>query len=80
MLRRQLFEFEDQSWFPETLRTPMTQNIVVMARWLGVPRVLAGLIKRGAQRSLGHNNPSSTSARAPGRHARRVQRAGSSPA
>ena len=46
MLRRQLFEFEDQSWFPETLRTPMTQNIVVMARWLGVPRVLAGLIKR----------------------------------
>lgn len=24
----------------------MTQNIVVMARWLGFPRVLAGLIKR----------------------------------
>ena len=44
MKRVHTLEFEDLSWFPDWLRIPMTNNIVVMGRWLGVPSVVAGLL------------------------------------
>ena len=33
MKRVEVMEFEDQSWFPSWLRSCMTNNIVVMARF-----------------------------------------------
>ena len=44
MKRIQLFEFEDFNWFPETIRTSMTNLIVVLHKLLGTKNVLSGLI------------------------------------
>jgi hypothetical protein len=44
--RVHLVEFEDYPWFPSWLRTCMTNNIVVLARWIGVTRALAHLVER----------------------------------
>jgi len=44
MKRIQLFEFEDFSWFPNWLRTCMTNLIMVLHRMMGISEVLADLI------------------------------------
>ncbi|MCW5514995.1 hypothetical protein J1G40_01985 [Muriicola sp. Z0-33] len=44
MKRIQLFEFEDFNWFPDWLRTCMTNLIVLLQRMLGTSEVLAKLI------------------------------------
>lgn len=44
MKRIQLFEFEDYNWFPDWLRTCMTNLIVLLQRMLGTSEVLANLI------------------------------------
>ena len=41
MKRVQLFEFEDYSWFPDWLRTSLTNLIVVLIKMMGVHQVLA---------------------------------------
>lgn len=44
MKRIQLFEFEDQSWFPGWLRTSITNLIVVFNRMIGIDGVIANLL------------------------------------
>lgn len=44
MKRIQLFEFEDQEWFPSWLRISMTKLIMVLHRLLGIGDVLANLV------------------------------------
>jgi hypothetical protein len=44
--RLQLFEFEDQPWFPSWLRTCMTNVIVVFCRVVGVVPALSGVVTR----------------------------------
>lgn len=44
MKRIQLFEFEDQEWFPSWLRICMTKLIMVLHRLLGIGEILANLI------------------------------------
>jgi len=44
MKRIQLFEFEDLNWFPNWLRTCMTNLIVIFLKLMGVGQVLANLI------------------------------------
>jgi len=46
MKRMQLFEFEDQSWFPNWLRVRVTRFIVAMHRLLGSAHQLAELLDR----------------------------------
>ncbi len=46
MKRVHVLEFEDLTWFPNWLRSAMTNVIVVLARALGVTPVLAELISR----------------------------------
>jgi len=46
MKRVQLFEFEDQPWFPSWLRTCMTNVIVVFCRMIGVVPALTGVVTR----------------------------------
>jgi len=46
MKRVQLFEFEDQAWFPSWLRTWMTNVIVVFCRVIGVVPVLSNVVSR----------------------------------
>ena len=46
MKRVQLFEFEDQPWFPSRLRTWMTNVIVVFCRMIGVVPALTGVVTR----------------------------------
>ena len=46
MKRVHVVEFLDYPWFPDWLRDCMTNNIVVIATWIGVPAALGGLIKR----------------------------------
>lgn len=41
MKRIQLFEFEDFNWFPSSIRTSMTNLIVVLQKMMGTPDVLA---------------------------------------
>ncbi|MEO1011007.1 MAG: hypothetical protein AAFX53_06840 [Bacteroidota bacterium] len=45
MKRIQLFEFEDLVWFPDWLRTCMTNLIVILQRLMGTPEVLAHLLE-----------------------------------
>jgi hypothetical protein len=47
MKRIQLFEFEDQSWFPDWIRVMMTRYISTFHRILGSAGLLGPLIKRG---------------------------------
>lgn len=44
MKRIQLFEFEDFSWFPDWLRSCMTNLLILLQRMLGTGEVLAKLI------------------------------------
>ena len=44
MKRIHLFEFEDQKWFPESLRTYMTNLLSVLHRMVGTREVIAGLL------------------------------------
>ncbi len=44
MKRIQLFEFEDQPWFPGWLRTSLTNLIVVFNRMIGIDKVIAILL------------------------------------
>lgn len=44
MKRIQLFEFEDFSWFPDWLRTSLTNLLVVLLKMMGVPQVIASKI------------------------------------
>ncbi|MEM9143376.1 MAG: hypothetical protein AAGA86_10345 [Bacteroidota bacterium] len=46
MKRIQLFEFEDQVWFPSWLRACLTNLIVVLQQMMGTPTVLAQLLGR----------------------------------
>ncbi len=46
MKRIQLFEFEDQFWFPGWLRTSITNLIVVFNRMLGIDEVIATILER----------------------------------
>lgn len=55
MKRVQLLEFEDLAWFPSWLRTCMTNNIVIMARFLGVGHALSLLISEALKtRQISH--------------------------
>ena len=51
MKRVEVMEFEDQSWFPSWLRSCMTNNIVVMARFLGVRHALSSLLSTALQKT-----------------------------
>ncbi len=51
MKRIHLFEFEDLSWFPDSLRKSMTRLMVVMHKLLGTREVLAGLVNKGLKKS-----------------------------
>ena len=51
MKRVEIMEFEDQSWFPSWLRSCMTNNIVVMARFLGVRHALSSLLSTALQKT-----------------------------
>lgn len=51
MKRIQLFEFEDQSWFPGKMRISLTKLIIVLHKIMGLSDVLKGLIRKGLQES-----------------------------
>ena len=44
MKRVQLFEFEDLSWFPATIRRSMTNLLVVLHKMMGTKEVIANLL------------------------------------
>tara|TARA_R110002051_G_scaffold48308_2_gene95310 strand:- start:63030 stop:63857 length:828 start_codon:yes stop_codon:yes gene_type:complete len=44
MKRIQLFEFEDFNWFPKTIRSGMTNLIVVLHKMMGTKEVIANLL------------------------------------
>ncbi|TBN06330.1 hypothetical protein EYD45_00130 [Hyunsoonleella flava] len=44
MKRKELFEFEDFNWFPSTIRTGMTNLILVLHKMMGTTEVLSKLI------------------------------------
>lgn len=46
MKRVQLFEFEDFQWFPDWLRTSLTNLIVVLIKMMGIQKVLASRISQ----------------------------------
>jgi len=46
MKRVHVIEFEDFNWFPSWLRTCMTNNIVIIARFMGVTTGLGNLVSR----------------------------------
>ncbi|MEL6865563.1 MAG: hypothetical protein AAFP19_14145, partial [Bacteroidota bacterium] len=50
MKRIQLFEFEDQTWFPHWVRAAMTNLIAVLHRLMGTKAVLAGLIAQARKK------------------------------
>ncbi|MEM7372097.1 MAG: hypothetical protein AAF587_26000 [Bacteroidota bacterium] len=51
MKRIHLFEFEDQSWFPNVLRMAMTRLIVLVHRFFGSSEALADLLAMALKRS-----------------------------
>lgn len=51
MNRRHLFEVEDQTWIPQSLREVITQSLQMMVNHFGVYDVGAPLIRRAIQRS-----------------------------
>lgn len=51
MKRIQLFEFEDFSWFPNTIRTGMTNLLVVLQKMLGTADVIANIISNIKQQN-----------------------------
>ena len=44
MKRIHLFEFEDQSWFPDSIRGYMTNLLAVLHRMVGTKEVIAGIL------------------------------------
>lgn len=50
----QLFEFEDLSWFPNSLRKSMTRLMVVMHKILWTSEVLATLVDKALIKSDGN--------------------------
>ncbi|MGD1890971.1 MAG: hypothetical protein ACFB15_10310 [Cyclobacteriaceae bacterium] len=54
MKRKQLFEFEDQAWFPHWIRECMTRYIVAVHRLLGTSKTLAKLVARAMEHSTTH--------------------------
>ncbi|MEP2056491.1 MAG: hypothetical protein ABJJ05_01710, partial [Maribacter litoralis] len=44
MKRIQLFEFEDFNWFPKTIRSSMTNLIIVLHKMMGTKEVIAKLL------------------------------------
>lgn len=52
MKRIQIFEFEDFDWFPSSIRSCMTNLIVVFLKLMGTPKVIATLIHK-ARTKLG---------------------------
>ncbi|MEX0275247.1 MAG: hypothetical protein AB3N16_12805 [Flavobacteriaceae bacterium] len=54
MQRKELFEFEDQNWFPSWLRACLTRLIIVLQNGMGIPKVLAGELE-GFLLVLGEN-------------------------
>lgn len=46
MKRIHLFEFEDQKWFPQSIRTGMTNLLVVLHKMVGTKYVISDLIGR----------------------------------
>ncbi len=44
MKRKELFEFEDFNWFPESIRAGMTNLILVLHKMMGTTEVLSNLI------------------------------------
>lgn len=44
MKRKQLFEFEDQSWFPDPMRISLTRLIIVLHRLLGLKQLVATVL------------------------------------
>ncbi|WP_298238148.1 hypothetical protein [uncultured Algibacter sp.] len=44
MKRKELFEFEDFSWFPSSIRTGMTNLILVLHKMMGTTEVISSLI------------------------------------
>ncbi|WP_299519356.1 hypothetical protein [Winogradskyella sp.] len=44
MKRIQLFEFEDLNWFPSTIRTGMTNLLVVLQKMMGTSDIIASII------------------------------------
>ena len=44
MKRIHLFEFEDQAWFPDSIRGYMTNLLAVLHRMVGTKEVIAGLL------------------------------------
>lgn len=51
MKRVQLFEFEDFTWFPRSLRTYMTRVIVVLQKMMKIDGTLAQLITKALEQS-----------------------------
>lgn len=51
MKRMQLFEFEDQPWFPDGLRVLMTRFLVTMHRLMGTRDRIVELLERALARS-----------------------------
>ncbi len=51
MKRRQLFEFEDQPWFPDLLRQHMTNYLIAFHRLLGTEDLLFPLLDRALRES-----------------------------
>ena len=45
MKRIQLFEFEDQSWFPDWMRSSLTKLIEVLLRLTGLTEATTHLVK-----------------------------------
>ena len=45
MKRAQLFEFEDQKWFPNSMRIALTKLIVVLLKMIGTDKLLAEKLK-----------------------------------
>ncbi len=46
MKRVQLFEFEDFSWFPDFIRSPMTRCLSVLNSWMGLDEAVGILLKK----------------------------------
>ena len=55
MKRVEVFEFEDFYWFPSSIRTCMTNLIVVFLKLMGTPKVIGNIIHQ-AKEKIGFKN------------------------
>jgi hypothetical protein len=51
MKRVQLFEFEDQKWFPDKMRISLTKLIIVLHKMMGLGELLAERVKYALEKS-----------------------------